>query len=162
MKKSSERKPETPDMWSQSEESRAREWRKRGYGVTHLGGSLVNVYIPNKEDQHFTFISVPFCPDMGRFSARVRHYAQKAWENNSVPVSPYLMYAAMLPGRDRKTKDMILLCSFMMLMHCDELWIAWDAAGEPESHMAMELRIAKEMNIPVRFFRFAEGGVDNE
>ncbi len=139
--------------WSKNEKMRLRIWEERGYGVSHLDESTVDVFAPNREDHHLTYISAPFSADMRE---KVEHYALKALEKRSVPVNPYLMYGTMFYEKDKRIQNWILLCSMMLLMHCDELWVIARTVEDLEGHVSMEMRLAQSMDIPIRLVSLEE------
>lgn len=124
---------------------------KRGYKAEFLSDELIHFYIPNKEDQHFVYITGPIGDDLDSWAVKVGHYALKAWENESVPVCPLLMYASMFCLKDRQTFANAQMFSLMILMHCDELWLMEGDRDDSRDHVYRELEMAAQMDIPVRY-----------
>ena len=141
---------------------RVKQWEERGYGVENLGNSLVRLFIPEKDEHHFSYISAPFNGDVEQYAALVGYYAQKAWDEKSIPVNPYLMFSAMFPGRRAEALNFVMILSFMILMHCDELWIVGCKKDDLCEHLAMEVNTAEHMHIPVRYMSFDEEEDGNE
>ncbi len=142
------------NAWSKSDKSRVRMWEERGYGVKLLSENLVDVYLPNAEDQHYTYITMPFCPDMNLYAAAVGRCAMEVWKNKSVPVDPWLMYSAMWPFDDVPLKKNLHLFTLMLLTHCDELWVIGSDPETFKGHVEMDIRMANSLGIPVRFVSF--------
>lgn len=108
------------------------------------------VIMPDPEDIHLTFISVPYDGDMESFMTVLRRYAKKARDMNMVPVNPYLMYSAMFPERDRWTQGQMLMMSLYMLIRCDEVWMVGCALGEkPKGYQYYDLitAVKREMRV---------------
>ena len=158
MKDRTDKNHEPCEGWSKNEKMRMRIWEERGYGVSRLDKDLVDVYAPDKEDHHLTFISTHF---NGNTREMIERYALKAWKKRSVPINPYLMYGAMFPVWDTLDQNRALLFSLMLLMHCDELWIIARSSEELKGHVSMEMRLALSFDIPIRFFN-PDKDVDEE
>ena len=124
---------------------------KRGYKAEFLSDELIHFYMPKKEDQHFVYITGPIGEDWNAWVEKVGRYAVKAWENESVPVCPLLMYIEMFPAGGRQTWANVQMFSVMMLMHCNELWLIDGDKDDDKDHVFRELKIAAEYNIPVRY-----------
>ena len=135
---------------------------KRGYKAEFLSDKLIHFYIPKKEDQHFVYITGPIGDDLNSWAEKVGCYAQKAWENESVPVCPLLMYASMFCLKDRQTFANVLMFSIMILMQCDELWLIDGDRNGSTDHMLREMEIAAQMNIPVRLICMEDEEEEND
>ena len=129
---------------------------KRGYKAEFLSDKLLHFYVPNKEDQHFVYITGPYGDNLNSWALKVGRCALKAWDNESVPVCPLLMYAPMFNFTDRQTYANVQMFSIMILMQCDELWLIDGDKDGSTDHVLRELEVAAEMNIPVRYVGWEE------
>lgn len=135
---------------------------KRGYKAEFLSDTLLHFYVPNKEDQHFVYITGPYGDDLASWAKKVGRYAQKAWGNESVPVCPLLMYAPMFCLADRQMFANVQMFSIMILMQCDELWLIDGDKDGSRDHVLRELEIAAEMNIAVRYISMEDEEEEND
>lgn len=129
---------------------------KRGYKAEVLSDKLIHFFIPKKEDQRFVYISCPLGEDPFSCIERVARYAKKAWENEYVPVCPFLMYLMLFRGGSPQTFANIQMFDLMILMHCHELWVIQRGAENIEDHQIREMQCAAQMDIPVRLVSFDE------
>ena len=134
--------------------------KKAGYGVRLLPDGYFDMYSPDTEHLHITYISAPFGTSLPEYAKRIACYARKAWENESLPVNPYLMYDMMFPGEDMETTWLIRMFALMLIQRCDELWIVGRDRNDLCEHLNMEVDLAERRGIPVRFVSFEEEDED--
>ena len=139
-----------------SDKNRERTREKRGYGIKILPDGWFDMYLPDREHLHVTYISAPFGDSLPQYAEKIACYARKAWENESLPVNPYLMYDMMFPGDDMETAWMIRMFSLMLLLRCDELWIVGRDKNDLCEHLKWEVDFAEAEGIPVRYVSFEE------
>ena len=100
------------------------------------------------------YICAPYLADSREERRRNTKYVKSlAWfacTRGMVPVAPRLMYSAFLDDEDIDEHCYGVFCSFELLRSCSEVWVPEDL--ELDKGMKMELRQAKTLGLPVRFF----------
>ncbi len=129
---------------------------KKGYKAEYLPDDMIHIFVPNKEDQRFVYISAQLNDDMGAYADLVARYAKKAWDNEYVPVCPFMMYVSMFREGDKQTYADVQMFDMMILMHCYELWIIGREMDNLTDYQLREMSVAAQLDIPVRLVSFDE------
>lgn len=106
------------------------------------------------------YICSPFRADTKVERRTYRDYAKGlaffACTQGKLPVVPHLMYPAFLHDDDVDEHCYGMLCALELLTRCDEVWVAEDFGIS--RGMEYELKTAKKLGIPIRFFSRADEG----
>lgn len=95
------------------------------------------------------FICSPFAGDIEGNTARARRYGRFAVTKDKIPVIPHLMYPQFLYEDDPVERQLGIQMGLALLLKCQELWVF---GGRVSSGMAVEIKKAKEIEIPIKYF----------
>lgn len=87
-----------------------------------------------------------------------RRYCYYVLRSGAVPFSPHLYFPQFLNTSDPADRKKIVNYGLVVLSECDELWAFGNLINET---MRLELQIANNLAIPMRFFNDACEGVNN-
>lgn len=99
--------------------------------------------------EKIVFICSPYAGDIVANTIKAREYAAFAIRQGMVPIAPHLLYPQVLHEADPLEREIGLHCGLASLQHCDELWAF---GGQTSEGMKKEIAIARERQIPLRFF----------
>ena len=115
--------------------------------------------LENNQARPLVFICSPFAGDIPLNIHRAKRYARFAVSQKAVPVIPHLMYPRFLDEEDVAQRQLGIEMGLRLLEACQEIWVfgSFISAG-----MAVEIKAANAMKVPVRYFdihcRPVEGG----
>lgn len=78
------------------------------------------------------------------------HISKFVLEQNKVPLNPFMIFEYFL--LDSVNRDIIREGNNNLVMRCDELWVF----GRISNGVLAEIRIAKEMNKPIKYFKIKQ------
>ena len=114
--------------------------------------ALTNVAKAEKQSafRPLVYICSPFSGDTEYNSNQARKYSRFAYEQNTIPVTPHLLYPQML--NDNNPGERALGTSFGMalLSGCQEAWVF---GGHITKGMGAELDECKKLHIPIRYVK---------
>ena len=107
-----------------------------------------------KADKQSTFrplvyICSPFSGDTEYNSNQARKYSRFAYEQNTIPVTPHLLYPQFMDDENPKERADAMHFNYVLLGKCNELWVFGD---EISKGMAHEISIAKKRQQTIRWF----------
>lgn len=94
------------------------------------------------------YICAPLRGEISANIERSKEYAGYAFECGTAPVVPHF-YALILDDTDPAQRELGLRAGKMLLWFCDEVWAFGDVLSDG---MKAEIRLAKQLNIKVRYF----------
>lgn len=103
----------------------------------------------NNIPMKLVFICSPYRGDVEVNVNRARRYCRFAYVNGCVPYAPHLHNPQFLDGKITEERDAGIYMGMEVLKRLDELWVFGDVLTEG---MEMEFRLAKQLNIPIRYF----------
>jgi len=80
---------------------------------------------------------------------KARGYARQAFLEGCDPLVPHIYYPSFLDENDPIQRTFGLDSGLCWLRECDELWVCASDSGS--EGMAVEISMAKELNIPILF-----------
>ncbi len=94
------------------------------------------------------YICSPYRGNVEQNVENARAYSLKAMIEHPdvLPIAPHLLFTQYLDDEDPEQRRMGLSAGLDLLSICDELWVY----GVPSEGMAAEIRLAEELNIPIR------------
>ncbi|MBP2028867.1 hypothetical protein J2Z35_002705 [Acetoanaerobium pronyense] len=101
------------------------------------------------EKRKVVFICSPYAGDIDLNTGRARRYGRFAITKKTVPFIPHLLYPQLLDENDLDERNLGISMGIRMLGLCHELWVFGDKIS---SGMAIEIKKAKSLKIPIRYF----------
>lgn len=101
------------------------------------------------EKRKVVFICSPFAGDIELNTDRARRYGRFAITKNTVPFIPHLLYPQLLDEHDSEERCLGISMGIRLLSLCHELWVFGDRIS---SGMAVEIKKAKALKIPIKYF----------
>ena len=95
------------------------------------------------------FICSPYAGDIDINTQRARRYGRFAILKNAIPFIPHLLYPQLLDDNDEGERALGISMGIEVLSVCDEVWVFGDRISKG---MEAEIRAAKRLGIPVRYF----------
>ena len=80
---------------------------------------------------------------------RAKGYSRFASSLGHIPLAPHLLFPQFLDDEDKEEREMGLSYALYLLEKCDEIWVFGCKVSEG---MQREIKKAKRMNMPIRYF----------
>lgn len=96
------------------------------------------------------YVASAFAGDVEKNTAAAIRYCRFVIDQGYIPVASHILFAAsgMLKDDVPKERELGMLLGLGLLRSCSEVWVF----GEPSSGMRQEIREAKTLKKPVRYF----------
>lgn len=95
------------------------------------------------------FICSSYAGDIELNIQRARRYSRFAVSKNCIPFAPHLLFPQFVEESDEYSRQLGIFMGKVILKKCKEVWVF---GNKITSGMAEEIRKAKHLNIPVRYF----------
>lgn len=82
-------------------------------------------------------------------SEQARKYSRFAYEQNTIPVTPHLLYPQFMNDENQKERADAMHFNYVLLGKCNELWVFGDVISKGMAH---EIGIAKKRQQTIRWF----------
>lgn len=105
--------------------------------------------IENKKNKNMIFICSPYAGDVEDNITNAKRYARYATFIGSIPFVPHLMFTQFLNDDDPEEREIGIEMGLTILSKCKEIWCF---GGEISKGMAVEIKKAKQIGIPTRYF----------
>ena len=110
--------------------------------------ALINKLKPKYPTKR-VYICSPLKGDIERNMRKAELYCRFAFEKGFVPVAPHIYYPRFLDDRNKKERAAGLRYGLEEIWRCKELWVF---GGHRSEGMKAEIKLATELEIPVRYF----------
>ena len=113
--------------------------------------AMTNVVKADKQSafRPLVYICSPFSGDTERNSNQARKYSRFAYEQNTIPVTPHLLYPQFREDENPKERADAMHFNYVLLGKCNELWVFGDVISKCMAH---EIGIAKKRQQTIRWF----------
>lgn len=108
--------------------------------------ALVNV---TKEEKRLVYICSPYAGNIEYNVSRARGYSRFVMSKGHIPLAPHLLFPQFLDDDDRQEREMGLSFALHLLKKSDGLWVF---GSKVTDGMAREIKRAKSLRIPIRYF----------
>jgi hypothetical protein len=95
------------------------------------------------------YICSPYRADKEKNTERVRHYCRMADITGCLPIAPHLYFTTFLNDDSIMDRSDGMYMGLQLLTYCEEVWIFCNELSEG---MIKEIKKAKELNIPLKFY----------
>ena len=102
-----------------------------------------DVYVP------WVYIASPLRGDIEGNIQRAKDYCRFVIKQNKLPFCPHIYFTQFLNDNIESERRIGMIHGIQMLKRCKELWVFGDKISEG---MQSEIRIAKDRNMPIRYF----------
>lgn len=105
--------------------------------------AMTNVAKADKQSafRPLVYICSPFSGDTERNSEQARKYSRFAYEQNTIPVTPHLLYPQFMNDENQKERADAMHFNYVLLGKCNEMWVFGDVISKGMAH---EIGIAKK------------------
>jgi len=97
----------------------------------------------------FIYICSPLKGDIERNIRKANGYCRFAVKKSVVPLAPHTMFTGFLDDTIPEEREAGLSLGLEILKRCNEMWVFGNRISEG---MLAEMEVAKELNIPIRYF----------
>ena len=97
----------------------------------------------------FIYVCSPLKGDLERNIRKANGYCRFAVKHSVVPIAPHAMFTGFLDDTIPEEREIGLSLGLEILKHCNEVWTFGSRISEG---MLAEMEVAKELNIPIRYF----------
>lgn len=97
------------------------------------------------------FVCSPLRGDYEANIAKARAFCKQVLLEGCIPYAPHLFFTQFLDDTDEAQRMLGIEAGIEELRRCDELWAFLAPGAEPSQGMKMEIAVAQEVGIPVRF-----------
>lgn len=111
--------------------------------------ALTNIEKEMDKRDKMVFICSPFGGDVETNTLRAKRYGRFAVNQKVTPIIPHLMYPQFLNEHDIHERQIGLDMGLVLLSKCQEMWVFGEYIS---SGMSVEIKLACQLNIPVRHF----------
>lgn len=127
------------------------KFNSEGYYDPTSYEAMTNVAKADKQStfRPLVYICSPFFGDTEYNSNQARKYRRFAYEQNTIPVTPHLLYLQFMDDENQKERADAMHFNYVLLGKCNELWVFSD---EISKGMAHEIGIAKKRQQTIRWF----------
>ena len=127
------------------------KFNSEGYYDPTSYEAMTNVVKADKQSafRPLVYICSPFSGDTEYNSNQARKYSRFAYEQNTIPVTPHLLYPQILDDENPKERNYARHINYVLLGFCQELWVF---GTKVTSGMAHEIGIAKKRRMKIRYF----------
>lgn len=102
-----------------------------------------------EKEKRIVFICSPYKGDIEVNTSRAKRYGRFAVTKKQVPIIPHLMYPRFLDEDNPYERAMGLEMGLILLSKCQEIWVFGSRISKG---MEIEIEMAKDMNIPIRYY----------
>ncbi len=95
------------------------------------------------------FICSPYAGDIERNTERAREYSRFAVSKNCIPIAPHLLFPQFMEEDDPAQRSLGIFFGLVLQSKCREVWVFGRTISKG---MAVEIAIARERKLPVRYF----------
>ena len=127
------------------------KFNSEGYYDPTSYEAMTNVAKADKQSafRPLVYICSPFSGDTERNSEQARKYSRFAYEQNTIPVTPHLLYPQFMDDGSPAERELALFMGMVLLTKCEQMWVFGSVIS---SGMRAEIAKAEKKNIPVRYF----------
>ncbi|MBR0365847.1 MAG: DUF4406 domain-containing protein [Clostridia bacterium] len=97
----------------------------------------------------WVYIASPLRGDIEGNIQRAKEYCRFVIKQKKLPLCPHIYFTQFLNDRIESERRIGMLYGIHMLKRCKELWVFGDRISEG---MQSEIKIAKDRNMPIRYF----------
>lgn len=94
------------------------------------------------------YICAPYSGDIKGNTEKAIKYAQFAYENGAIPVTPHLLFP-FLDDNNQCHRESALFMDIILIGKCQEVWVFGDKITEG---MKAELEVSKRRKQPIKYF----------
>ncbi|MDU2110096.1 MAG: DUF4406 domain-containing protein [Peptoniphilus rhinitidis] len=112
---------------------------------------MSKTYKKHLENPNFRPLAYICAPYSGNKSLNIKtaiHYAEQAYKNGAIPVTPHLLFPFM-DDRDLEQRKDALFMDFILLGKCQEVWVF---GCEITEGMKREIEIAEKRKQVIKYF----------
>lgn len=96
------------------------------------------------------YICSPYAGDVRRNVENARKYSRFALEQNTIPLTPHLLYPQFMKINDPAEQKIVRYkINYVLIGKCDELWVF---GGVLSSNMEYEISVAEKRRMKIRYF----------
>ena len=95
------------------------------------------------------YICSPYAGNVEENTERARRHCRFAYDEGMMPIASHLLYPQFLDDSIIVERKMGMHFAFVLLGKCDEMWVF---GSYPSDGMLAEIEVAKERDIPIRYF----------
>ena len=127
------------------------KFNSEGYYDPTSYEAMTNVVKADKQSafRPLVYICSPFSGDTEYNSNQARKYSRFAYEQNTIPVTPHLLYPQFMDDENPKERADAMHFNYVLLGKCNELWVFGDTVS---SGMKAEIERAKRKHMKIRYF----------
>jgi len=78
---------------------------------------------------------------------RANKYCKQAANKGVMPLAPHVIFSQFLDDNNPDDREHGMTMGIELLYKCDELWVY----GEPSEGMKAEIKLAQELNMPIKY-----------
>ena len=104
------------------------------------------------ESLPLVYVASPLSGDITGNVKRANAHCRFVVANQAIPFAPHAFFTGFLNDDIKEEREIGMFLGKEMLRKCNALWAFCDN-GEPSKGMQEEIELAKELDIPVRYFR---------
>lgn len=109
--------------------------------------------LPEEEDAlPMIYVASPLAGDIEENIKRAYEHCRYVVANQAIPFAPHAFFSGFLNDGIKEERSIGMFLGREVLKKCSALWAFCDN-GEPSQGMKEEIALAKELGIPVRYFR---------
>ena len=127
------------------------KFNSEGYYDPTSYEAMTNVAKADKQSafRPLVYICSPFSGDTEYNSNQARKYSRFAYEQNTIPVTPHLLYPQFMEDENPKERELGLFFGNALMSKCSEVWVFGSRISEG---MKAEINRAKWKNYRLRYF----------
>ena len=99
--------------------------------------------------QPLVYVCSPFSGDVEYNTEQARKYSRFAFENQTIPIAPHLLFPQFLDDTNPKEREAAMHFDYVLLGKCKEIWVF---GGIITKGMEQEIRVAKKRRQKIRWF----------
>lgn len=99
--------------------------------------------------QPLVYVCSPFSGDVEYNIEQARKYSRFAFENQTIPIAPHLLFPQFLDDTNPKEREAAMHFDYVLLGKCKEIWVF---GGIITKGMEHEIRVAKKRRQKIRWF----------
>ncbi|HIH8003355.1 TPA: hypothetical protein ACYSZF_001535 [Streptococcus suis] len=107
-------------------------------------------HLENPNFRPLVYICAPYSGNKERNIKKAVHYAEFAYKNGAIPVTPHLLFPFM-DDCDRGKREDVLFMDIILLGKCQEVWVFGNGITDG---MKTELEIAEKRKQVIKYFDF--------
>ena len=99
--------------------------------------------------QPLVYVCSPFSGDVEYNTEQARKYSRFAFENQTIPIAPHLLFPQFLDDTNPKEREAAMHFDYVLLGKCKEVWVF---GGIITKGMEQEIRVAKKRRQKIKWF----------